>query len=313
MIRRAFTLIELLVVIAIIAILAAILFPVFAQAKAAAKKTAYLSNLKQTATAFAIYTGDSDDLFPMAMGKRPEAPGSQWGTGLLHPAPANVVNSNPIWQTPARIAMAGNCWGNSVQPYMKSYELTQLPGAAQGSVESSFQPGTTPQLTNMTMNGLLHNYPTTSVTNPSLAILLWPGSGKLNILGRTWSNPALDCGTSSTCQFNPGAYSNSTLDGAYGTNTAVFFRFDGVTSCWIFDKKTPMVRTDTSVKTVAIGTAVAPNQLQWPSILSDPDAQVDANGVPLSYWPCGTNHRTSDPHWDGAFNYPCYFRPDRLE
>ncbi len=46
---RAFTLIELLVVIAIIAILAAILFPVFAQAKAAAKKTQSLSNVKQIA------------------------------------------------------------------------------------------------------------------------------------------------------------------------------------------------------------------------------------------------------------------------
>jgi prepilin-type N-terminal cleavage/methylation domain-containing protein len=49
--KRAFTLIELLVVIAIIAILAAILFPVFAQAKEAAKRTQCLSNTKQTATA----------------------------------------------------------------------------------------------------------------------------------------------------------------------------------------------------------------------------------------------------------------------
>jgi prepilin-type N-terminal cleavage/methylation domain-containing protein len=48
--RRAFTLIELLVVIAIIAILAAILFPVFAQAKAAAKKTQDLSNVKNIST-----------------------------------------------------------------------------------------------------------------------------------------------------------------------------------------------------------------------------------------------------------------------
>src|SRR5262245_31869037 len=61
---RAFTLIELLVVIAIIAILAAILFPVFAQAKAAAKKTACLSNTKQIGTGLMIYLADYDDQFP---------------------------------------------------------------------------------------------------------------------------------------------------------------------------------------------------------------------------------------------------------
>lgn len=59
--RRAFTLIELLVVIAIIAILAAILFPVFAQAKVAAKGAASISNDKQVSTASMIYMGDYDD------------------------------------------------------------------------------------------------------------------------------------------------------------------------------------------------------------------------------------------------------------
>ena len=59
--KRAFTLIELLVVIAIIAILAAILFPVFSQAKAAAKKTVDLSNQKQIITAIMLYVGDYDD------------------------------------------------------------------------------------------------------------------------------------------------------------------------------------------------------------------------------------------------------------
>jgi len=59
--KKAFTLIELLVVIAIIAILAAILFPVFAQAKDAAKKTADLSNLKQFSLATIMYANDYDD------------------------------------------------------------------------------------------------------------------------------------------------------------------------------------------------------------------------------------------------------------
>lgn len=61
--QAGFTLIELLVVIAIIAILAAILFPVFAQAKAAAKKTASISNLKQIGLSHFLYMGDYDDHF----------------------------------------------------------------------------------------------------------------------------------------------------------------------------------------------------------------------------------------------------------
>jgi prepilin-type N-terminal cleavage/methylation domain-containing protein len=66
--KKAFTLIELLVVIAIIAILAAILFPVFAQAKNAAKKTVALSNVKQTSMGVLLYSADYDDAYPMGSG-----------------------------------------------------------------------------------------------------------------------------------------------------------------------------------------------------------------------------------------------------
>jgi len=62
--RRGFTLIELLVVIAIIAILAAILFPVFARAREKARQTSCLSNLKQIGLALIMYTNDYDECYP---------------------------------------------------------------------------------------------------------------------------------------------------------------------------------------------------------------------------------------------------------
>ncbi|MEI8282050.1 MAG: type II secretion system protein, partial [Armatimonadota bacterium] len=65
--KKAFTLIELLVVITIIAILAAILFPVFARAKAAAKQSVCISNLRQIGSAMTLYMGDNDDIFPYAV------------------------------------------------------------------------------------------------------------------------------------------------------------------------------------------------------------------------------------------------------
>ena len=85
--KRAFTLIELLVVIAIIAILAAILFPVFAQAKFAAKKTVDLSNAKQIGTTVKLYLGDNDDVMPIFFAYNSDptiyADGGHHGTEVL--------------------------------------------------------------------------------------------------------------------------------------------------------------------------------------------------------------------------------------
>lgn len=64
--RKGFTLIELLVVIAIIAILAAILFPVFAKAREKARQASCLSNIKQLSLGVVMYTEDYDQTYPPA-------------------------------------------------------------------------------------------------------------------------------------------------------------------------------------------------------------------------------------------------------
>lgn len=102
--RRAFTLIELLVVIAIIAILAAILFPVFAQAKSAAKKTACVSNMKQMTLAAIQYMGEHDD--------------------RVMPRYEACPSTGPIGDEPL--------WSGSIYPYIKNQQV-YLDPMAQGS------------------------------------------------------------------------------------------------------------------------------------------------------------------------------------
>jgi len=106
--KKAFTLIELLVVIAIIAILAAILFPVFAQAKLAAKKTQSLSNIKQMGLAVQMYIGDSDDRYLPAFSP-PD------GTGDWAQYNASGTDLHTLWTI-------------NVQPYVKSINLFFSPG-----------------------------------------------------------------------------------------------------------------------------------------------------------------------------------------
>jgi len=99
----AFTLIELLVVIAIIAILAAILFPVFAQAKLAAKKTSDLSNVKQLGLATMMYTNDSDGMYAISVYDTQAAaltPGSGHVVATVYDITMPYMKNTNILQSP---------------------------------------------------------------------------------------------------------------------------------------------------------------------------------------------------------------------
>jgi prepilin-type N-terminal cleavage/methylation domain-containing protein/prepilin-type processing-associated H-X9-DG protein len=94
--RSGFTLIELLVVIAIIAILAAILFPVFAQAREKARASTCLSNARQMGIGLTMYTQDYDETYPWAAGLNPDKT-PNWA-GLIHPYAKNLQ----VFQCPSQ-------------------------------------------------------------------------------------------------------------------------------------------------------------------------------------------------------------------
>jgi prepilin-type N-terminal cleavage/methylation domain-containing protein len=127
--KKAFTLIELLVVIAIIAILAAILFPVFAQAKAAAKKAGAISNQKQLGLGIILYTGDWDD-------KYPQTDACEQGSSLnpkFKAASYNGSGSTGCGVPSATVANGYNrvnsySWQKWIMPYVKSVDLFSHPG-----------------------------------------------------------------------------------------------------------------------------------------------------------------------------------------
>lgn len=129
--KKAFTLIELLVVIAIIAILAAILFPVFAQAKAAAKKTATISNTKQISTGMFLYLGDNEDMYP------------RQSSCVLYSS-LNPVFKDASYNSTALAGCSGGkfynqvnqyTWQKYVYPYIKNLQVFEHPMRAKDTTQ----------------------------------------------------------------------------------------------------------------------------------------------------------------------------------
>ncbi|WP_123580865.1 DUF1559 domain-containing protein [Abditibacterium utsteinense] len=122
--HSAFTLIELLVVIAIIAILAAILFPVFGRARENARRTSCMSNLKQIGLGMMQYTQDYDEAYPWSI----------WGNNLTSPT-AGTANAQGIPADTFRTMNGGGVvanhysWMDFIYPYIKSVQVFQCPSA----------------------------------------------------------------------------------------------------------------------------------------------------------------------------------------
>jgi len=295
--RRAFTLIELLVVIAIIAILAAILFPVFAQAKEAAKATADLSNVKQLATATAIYLSDSDDVFPLGHGIT--------STGVQgHNFNKYVPND---WSAapgnPERPAVSSTFYMNSTQPYVKNTEM--LASSSMRKWEylntEAVAAGKRKWDTTYAYNGFLHGYSATGVASPANSPLLTGVNGAVSVKGWGFANPALDCsgaiGASAVCVYTP-AGSAGCINGTSGGQGYIYYAYGSgpgnlVTSYWMFKKGQNWAHVDGHAKFRKVGATLAPNATDF---RTDPMTNYQANGASENYW------------WNGCHAW--LFRPD---
>ncbi|HEY3268182.1 MAG TPA: prepilin-type N-terminal cleavage/methylation domain-containing protein [Armatimonadota bacterium] len=143
-----FTLIELLVVIAIMAILAAILFPVFARARERAAATSCLANLRQLATAVRLYLDDSDGVYPNLQGKGtspsviadtlmrddPSDASNRWDGAPLIPLLQPYLRSGGVWLCPAVKITPEDGAGTNYQAnaYLFCNSVPVAPNAAKG-------------------------------------------------------------------------------------------------------------------------------------------------------------------------------------
>ena len=130
--RKGFTLIELLVVIAIIAILAAILFPVFAQAREKARQTSCLSNMKQLGTAFLLYIDDFDETYPN------DAFENCGANNLITTATSGYPGQYFVCCCDVTVAEVRYTWMDAIFPYVKNVQMFRCPSNPALNMSSAY-------------------------------------------------------------------------------------------------------------------------------------------------------------------------------
>lgn len=166
--RRAFTLIELLVVMAIIAILAAILYPVFAQVKAAAKKAVCMSNEKQLGLGFASYFNDFDDVLPLSGEIQGANKGAWVGNGHLSTMPACSNLYGGLDLCSVADPTQGGLW-----PYVKNKGVYRCPTEQTGRYKFTGAPvDSSNQWVTYTMNIYDSGLPASSMVSTSNTALI---------------------------------------------------------------------------------------------------------------------------------------------
>lgn len=161
-------------VIAIIAILAAILFPVFAQAREAARKASCQSNLKQLGSGIQMYAQDYDETLPLADGA-----GGLYAQVWTQPPTARAGNVN------AR----SSAWANSIQPYVKNWGVFACPSCPEFTFGSALSPGQQKVLFSYTYNGIAANSSLAVFQNSAACILVWEGMGKAALPNYSLASP----------------------------------------------------------------------------------------------------------------------------